>query len=541
MSRHPTRMGNHEIVAGGTRNGNCRGPATDVRQRHMPTRLPWIGDITWRSAGRAWPPAALALLLGAALLQGTGQVWHLDAPVFIALLFVAAIGGWILGLLVERFRSSRSASNEVGERAAGPVAAWASRSVRAFLVIAGTAVVAASVWYVARHYGTFGLDAIQLVVTGGAAFAAGGAARFWFGSRAVATQLVVAAAVAEWGYYDAGALPYLPFRDLMLYLHAGAAWLDGQAVYLAGPLTVAPDPTRLPFVYPPFVLPLFAALSRLPQGLAIAVWEVLAVAAVILALKLLGVRSRWILPLFLWPPIAVGLSVGNAAPFGFLGLAAGWRWGAALVLGGVFKAEAAIPALWLFREGRRRPFMLGCMAMAALVLVTLPFTGLAIYGDWLRGLQAFEETVRRFPALEGAALQHYLPQGLAIAIAVVAAATAVVTSGRMGLSRFGIVAIVASPTLYIHGLAFLLPAALWLDAASLWLILGVVPIFVFVVPNGSGLWLAIAATSAAVMLGLTRGAIAMRSSRAGTPEQAGLRSALHLLGPDFEPWPETEA
>jgi len=239
---------------------------------------------------------------------------------------------------------------------------------------------------------------------------------------------------------------------------------------------VAPsDPTRNPFVYPPFVLPFFGALSRLPQGLAIAVWEIAAVAAVILALKLLGVRSPWIPLLFLWPPIAVGLSVGNAAPFGFLGLAAGWRWGAALVVGGVFKAQAAIPALWLFRERRWRPFVLGCLALAALVLVTLPLTGLAIYGDWLRGLQAFEETVRPFPTLADSALQRHLPQGLALGIAVATATAAAVASGRMGLSRFGIVAIVASPTLYVHGLVFLLPAVLWLDVTSLWLILGSCP------------------------------------------------------------------
>src|SRR5450759_3024784 len=492
--------------------------------------------MTWASAGRAWPPAALALLLGATLMQVRGgRVWHLDTPVFIVLLLGAAIGGWILELLVERFVAPHFESNEAGGRDPGTVAAWAPRSVRAILVIAFAAALAVSVWYVTRHFGRFRIDSIRLGAIAGAAFAAGSAARFWFGSRAVATQLVIAAAVAAWCSYDANAVLYRPFRDVTLYLRAGSAWLDGQAVYLAGPLTVVPsDPTQYPFVYPPFLLPFFGALSRLPQGLAIAVWEIAAVAAVILALKLLGVRSPWIPLLFLWPPIAVGLSVGNAAPFGFLGLAAGWRWGAALVLGGVFKVQAAIPALWLFRERRWRPFVLGCLALAALVLVTVPLTGLAIYGDWLRGLQAFEETVRRFPTLADSALQHYLPQGLALGIAVATATAAAVASGRMGLSRFGIVAIVASPTLYVHGLVFLLPAVLWLDVTSLWLILGLVPM-------GWGVWLAITATGAALMLGLTRGAIAMRWSRAAAPEPAGRHSSLHLLGPDREPWPDTLA
>src|SRR5450759_2024413 len=209
--------------------------------------------MTWASAGRAWPPAALALLLGATLMQVRGgRVWHLDTPVFIVLLLGAAIGGWILELLVERFVAPHFESNEAGGRDPGPVAAWAPRSVRAILVIAFAAALAVSVWYVTRHFGRFRIDSIRLGAIAGAAFAAGAAARFWFGSRAVATQLVIAAAVAAWCSYDATAVLYRPFRDVQLYLQTGAAWLDGQAVYLAGQLAVAPsDPTRNPFVYPP--------------------------------------------------------------------------------------------------------------------------------------------------------------------------------------------------------------------------------------------------------------------------------------------------
>jgi hypothetical protein len=450
----------------------------------------------------------------------TDQVWHLGAPVFIALILGAAIGGWILGWLLEQW--------------AGLPAAWTRLSVRAILVVAFAAVVAVSVLYLARHSGSLRIDAIRLGVTAGTAFAGGATARFWFGSRAVVSQLVIAAAVAFWGYYDAVSVFHRPFRDLKLYLDAGGAWLHGRAVYLAAPLTVVPsDPARLPFVYPPFLLPFFGALSRLPQGVAIVLWEILALGAVIVAFKLFGVRSRWIPLLILWPPIAIGLSVGNAAPFGFLGLAAGWRWGPALVLGGVFKAQAAIPALWLLRERRWRPFVLGCTVIAALALVTLPLTGLAIYLDWLRSLPVFEETVRRFPGMEGVALQAYLPQGLAIAIAVVAAAAAMLASGRMGLSRFGIVAIVASPTVYVHGLALLLPAVLWLDATSLWLILGLV--------CTEWLWLAIAVTGAALLFGLTRGAIATRWARVAAPESAGRDSSLHLLDRGSEPWPDPGA
>jgi hypothetical protein len=487
------------------------------------------------SRGLAWPPAALVLLVGTTVLFGKGKVMGLEEPVFVARLLVAAVAGWLLGLVVDH--ASLDHVTELDEPGAGREPSWRPWSVRALPVIAGAAVVAALVAHVGQQIGGPPLD-IWFGVMVGAAFAAGGGARFWFGSQRVVTQLIMAAALAAWAYNDAGDFPFLPFRDLRLYLAAGAEWLNGRPVYLAEPLTAAPSFSGLPFVYPPFVLPLFATLSRLPEPMAIAAWETLAVAAVIVALKLLGIRARWIVPLLLWPPIAVGLSVGNAAPFGFAALAAGWRWGAALVLGGVFKPQTAIPAFWLFRERRGPSVALGLVTIGALVVATLPFTGLSIYGDWLRGLRAFDDTVGRFPGLEGGALRRYVPPAVAVAIAVVAAVAALLASGRTGLARFGIVAIAASPTLYVHGLALLLPAALSLDAASVWLVLGTLPTLMFIEPSGPALWLVIAATFAALAVGLTRAAKATRASGATGRESSRPESLLHPLGRSFEPWPD---
>jgi hypothetical protein len=487
-----------------------------------------------RTVQRVWPALALVLLLGATLVQVRGdRVWQLTMPRFIGLLLGAMVAGWVLGLLVDRAATRIRRSNGAVGMAGSSAGVAAPRLVRALIICGAAAVVGAATWYLSPH--SSGSHAALLGVTVAAAFAAGGVGWSAFGSRSIGTQLVLAAALAVWGTYDSIKVYGHPFRDLKLYLDAGATWLDGRAVYLREPLTSMPsDPTQLPFVYPPFLLPVFAALSRLPSVVAIAIWESLAIAAVILALRLLGVRRAWIPLMFLWPPIIVGLSVGNAAPFGFLGLAAGWRWGAALVLGGVFKIQAAIPSLWLLREHRWRPFLLGCAAIAVLVLLTLPLTGFAVYLDWLRGLAAFQETLRRFPGEKGSALQRYLPEALAIALAVLAGIVAVLASGRMGLSRFGIVALVASPTLYIHGFTFLLPAALWLDAASLWLMLGLTPI-------GWGAWVATAAIGIALVVGLTRAASAPRPSLTGAPDQSvGTATMLHPLGSRLEPWTDPE-
>jgi len=465
----------------------------------------------------AWPAVALAVLIVNTLLGVRAErIGHVSATNFITLIVGAAIVGWLLSWLVER-------PSAQGTRA--------RLSRQALVLVLAAAAVAAFVYFLAHHTKLPQIDAVGLAVVAGAAFLGGGTARIGFGSRALVSQLVFAVALAGWAYYDAVKVFYLPFRDIRLYLYAGENWLSGRPVYLAAPLNILPsDPTRLPFVYPPFLLPFFGALSRVPQGVAIVGWEIAALGAVVVGLKLLGVRSLWVPILVLWPPIAVGLSTGNAASFAFLGLAAGWRWGAALVLAGIFKAQAAIPALWLVRERRWRSLVLGCVAVGALVLVTLPLTGLSIYHDWLVGLAAFEQTARHFRALEGFAIQRYLPEGVAIVVAIVATVAALLATGRMGLSRFGIVAILASPTVYIHGLSLLLPAALWLDAASLWLVLGLIPI-------GWGALIALGATAAAVMFGLTRSAQATRRLRDEAEEVADGRISLHPLGSTLQPWP----
>ena len=475
-----------------------------------------------RLASRAWPTVALILLL-ALTVQGVwpGRLSRVPGPIVIALMMGAAVGGWLLAWLLELSRLSVLTSRATPDRDAegpGPERPVLARAVLAVAIVAGLALL---LWLLVGLSPTELRGGVRIALALGSLAAVGAAGRLWLRNRHVVHQLIVAAALSGWAFYDAAKVPALPFRDLKLYLRAGGSWLDGQAVYLAAPLTRAPsDPTLLPFVYPPFLLPLFGALDRLPLALVIVIWELAAIAAVVLALRLLGVRPRWLPILLLWPPIALGLSVGNAASFAFLGLAAGWRWGPALVLGGAFKAQAAIPSLSLLRDRRWREFLLGFALVGGLILVTLPLTGVSIYGDWLRGLQAFETTIRRYSALQGFALQSLVPPALAIAIAGAAIGASVAAPGRMGLSRLGLASIVASPTIYVHGMTFVLPAALWLDTATLWLVLGLVPYEL-------GAWLAIVVAGIALLVGLV----------STTAPRDSASASLHLLGLGREPWP----
>ena len=217
-------------------------------------------------------------------------------------------------------------------------------------------------------------------------------------------SLVVIGAATSWLTYDLWRVPILPLRDLHLYLAAGAAALKGISPYLSAPLTSIPPPEQLPFVYPPFTLPLFALLASLPRPIVELVWVAASIAAVGGAFWLIGVRGRWLLVLMAWPITLQGIAVGNVASFGFFLYALGFQVGTALVLSGMFKIQSLIPSLWLIRERRWRQLIVGVAIIGVLALASVPIVGLSTWAAWPPGLVAFEETLARFPALASSAL-----------------------------------------------------------------------------------------------------------------------------------------
>jgi hypothetical protein len=64
---------------------------------------------------------------------------------------------------------------------------------------------------------------------------------------------------------------------------------------------------------------------------------------------------------------------------------------------------------------------------------------------------------------------------LAVVISVGAIGFALLTRGRNALARYGLASVIASPTLYLHGLSPLLPGMLILGPELLWFTLGVGP------------------------------------------------------------------
>jgi hypothetical protein len=261
-------------------------------------------------------------------------------------------------------------------------------------------------------------------------------------------------------------------RDLRLDLHAGMLFDHGISPYLSAPLTALPaDQTLLPFVYPPPTLPLFGALALLPTPVAELLWVSASVAAALATLRIFGLSWSWAGVLLLWPAIAQGLYVGNVAIFVAFLFALGPIFGASLVLGGAFKLQGAIPAIWLVRERRWRQVVTGLVVVAGLCLVTLPVVGLGSWSAWLTGLGAYEASAHRLSGLFGIGLQAAMPMPLFLAIAGVVLLLALVPRGTTGLARLGLATIVASPSLYSHGFVIGLPAFLRLRAFWLWTVL----------------------------------------------------------------------
>lgn len=318
-------------------------------------------------------------------------------------------------------------------------------------------------------------------------------------------------------------MTYQPLRDLGIYLKAGAHFLAGTPVYLQAPMTVRPtDLTDYPFLYPPLTLPPFAVLSMLPTPIAQAMWVSGSLALGLAALRVFGLPWRWLIFVAAWPPLFQGLWVGNVAVPALALFALGPWLGEGLVAGAIFKSYTGLASLWLVRERRWRQLALGAAAVVALGLLTLPFTGVGLWGGWIEALRLYQTSQGNLPTLYGFGLLKFVPLPVFVVPAAVAVLAALRVSGRESLARFGTATIVASPSLWGHGLLMAVPSMLSLRAPWLWLAIGITS-----APDGLGWWWAIVLIAASwIVPGLRR---------PGVVEGAAVEP-LDPLAPGSGPW-----
>ncbi len=109
--------------------------------------------------------------------------------------------------------------------------------------------------------------------------------------------------------------------DLEIPLRAAERWLGGGDPYPASAFD-APNGPDLPFLYPPFVLPIVAPLTLLPRGVVFVAWTVVLVVAAYTSCRGLGFGPLVAGLVMLWPPFAEALLGGNVQILLFAAFAA---------------------------------------------------------------------------------------------------------------------------------------------------------------------------------------------------------------------------
>ncbi len=307
--------------------------------------------------------------------------------------------------------------------------------------------------------------------------------------------------------------------DAEIALRAADRWLAGGQPYLASSFQ-APAGPNLPFLYPPFVLPFLGPLSLVPRTAAVAAWILIGVVVAIWTCRRLGIPWPWVPLVLLWPPFFEGLIGGNIQVFlfaAFLGLMLdppradrpfhpverdlsassrpAWADGFLAVVNGAIKPSQAQP--W-FVAARRRPMaaLLGAGMVIAVVVATLPITGVSIWFDWLAQLNRAADPGWAF---RGAGLASSLPPIIGLSLAGATMVGAVALPRRFAASWLGILMIVGNPSLRMFGLLTLLPGMLTVRRE-----VGLVAALGIASYTLTGLWIGVALVSAAL-------AAAMRS------------------------------
>jgi hypothetical protein len=266
--------------------------------------------------------------------------------------------------------------------------------------------------------------------------------------------------------------------DLEIPLRAAERWQAGQPPYLASAFTSPPGATQ-PFLYPPFTLPFFALLTGLPRAFV----GTVAVAIMLLAAVAAGRRLRipwlWMPLVIAWPPFAEAIFGANIqmllfAAFIFLFFRAGgvpWRapardiadpgesealvGGLAVVVGAI-KVSQPHPWVYVLRY-RPRAAIGGALVMVAIVLATLPLTGIDLWFDYLAQLRLAADPTWD---LGGFQLARFAPAGVGLIVAIACIVAVWFVPRERAAAWIGVLSVVGALSLHIFGLLFLVPAML---------------------------------------------------------------------------------
>jgi hypothetical protein len=285
-----------------------------------------------------------------------------------------------------------------------------------------------------------------------------------------------------------------PLQDFGIFRTAALDVVHGRSPY------VRPSAEALShfdkFVYPPIAALVFAPFAAFPDGAARVLMALAGLAALLGALRVLGVEDwRCYGVAVVSAPAINTLALGAVTSFLLLGAALAWRYRHNAVVAGVSTAFAAVLKLFLWPLGvwllatRRWRAAVICAAIGVVVVLggwaVIDFAGFRSYPTLVRLLEHVDAPVSySLVALLG------LTGGAQTAVAVVLSllavpAIALAARGRDGDRRAFTVAVVASlvttPILWLHYLLLLfVPIALYRPRLSgLWFL----PVLLWVTPT----------------------------------------------------------
>lgn len=182
-------------------------------------------------------------------------------------------------------------------------------------------------------------------------------------SRAALRLIVVGRGSVEVFFFAALPLTYLalfvyvlatgyhPF-DFHTFWHSGRDVLSGHSPYSASLPAVAHRDTFRPFVYPAPAAIAMVPFSLLPYAVADVVWFVVGLAAIVGALRLLGIRDwRCYGALLAWPAVWSSIVNGAISALLVLGCAALWRYRDRAYVAGTIVAALVVFKLYLWPLG----------------------------------------------------------------------------------------------------------------------------------------------------------------------------------------------
>ena len=325
----------------------------------------------------------------------------------------------------------------------------------------------------------------------------------------------------------------------------GGAWTAGRDVLAGRSPYAAPDPAKLlaasnSYIPPPLLAVLCIPLSLLPFVPAVVVWGTACTAALVLALRVLGVRDLRVYGLALTSfPFVATIGLGQPDGLLALGVALAWRyrssWRGAAAVGTVVALKLlAWPLLAWFLATKR--FKQAAVAVAVAVAelggswALIGFKGLSQYRHLLEAdATAFQV---RSHSVVAAALRlgttPHVARLLAVAVALAVAAIVVRLAGDRDLGAFTAAlafGLLASPILWTHYLVVLfVPLAVaHRRAGAAWL----APIAYWISPlePPPHVWKVVFVLALTAALSVLAAGPALRRPRARRRARAGTRTA----------------